>query len=139
MQASRAGADFELLTYLVTQLLSATEVQGQYKCPHFDALSSLFLGGVLRWVIYAGSAKKSTKNAFYIHTLHILHTHVNSLVFYQLDTKCVCKTCFFKTNSVYIVHVSVQFYIHTHLPTHQPNALHATPSADVASRPGGLA
>ncbi|MBP3252049.1 MAG: hypothetical protein J6M25_05295, partial [Prevotella sp.] len=33
--------EFELLTDLVTQLLSATEVQGRYKCPHFDALSSL--------------------------------------------------------------------------------------------------
>ena len=34
--------DLELLTDLVTQLLSATEVQGRYKCPHFDDLSSLF-------------------------------------------------------------------------------------------------
>ena len=33
LQASRAGADIELLTDLVTQLLSATEVQGRYKCP----------------------------------------------------------------------------------------------------------
>jgi len=42
LQFSASIVDLELLTDLVTQLLNATEVQGRYKCPHFDDLSSLF-------------------------------------------------------------------------------------------------
>ena len=39
---SSNGVCLELLTAPVTQLLSATEVQGRYKWPHFDAFLSLF-------------------------------------------------------------------------------------------------
>ena len=77
----------ELLTDPVTQLLSATEVQGRYKWPHLDALSSLFwLANSLLFAHQSCQKLKMAKNKL-LNNLNDLLNLAHVLLFVLL-----CKT-----------------------------------------------